>query len=287
MRRTLLLSQFVEAPVEVTFRRMDFPLEASALPKHWYAQSPSLTHFFNALSGVFPDGEKYFIDSVRAFEDQLRDPKLKAQVREFTRQEGHHTLHHRHFNRLIQDMGVSMDRCATVATQILGRSRERDSPHMQLAMTAAFEHFTALIGDWLLRRDMQQRTDAAPAAAPLWMWHAVEETEHKAVAYDVYQAVAGSYWLRVHAMLRVTAIFIPRIHQLQLLLLREDPTPFSLRDLAGCVRYLYGRGGMIRDLLPGYARYFRRDFHPWQDDNSQLLSAWQAKYGHYAIAPAA
>ena len=281
------MSQFVEAPVDVTFRRMDFALDAQALPRHWYAQSPSLTHFFNALSGVFPDGEKYFIDSVRAFEGELRDATLKAQVREFTRQEGHHTLHHRHFNRLVEGMGVSMERCADIAKDILNRSRREDSKLMQLAMTAAFEHFTALMGDWLLRQDAAQRSDVAPAALPLWMWHAVEETEHKAVAFDVYQAMGGSYWLRVHAMLRVTAIFIPRIHQLQIALLLEDPTPISLRDLLHCVKYLYGSGGMIRDILPGYLRYFRRDFHPWQDDNSQLLSVWQAKYGHYAIAPAA
>ena len=261
---------------------MEFALEPGVVPKYWYAQSPSLTHFFNALSAVFPDGEKYFIDSVRAFEGELRDPTLKAQVREFARQEGHHTHHHRQFNRVIEAMGVSMERCASLAREILDRSREHDSPHMQLAMTAAFEHFTALMGDWLLRHDAQQRTDADPAAAPLWMWHAVEETEHKAVAYDVYQAVGGSYWMRVHAMLRVTAIFIPRIHQMQLGLLREDPTPISPRDLARCLRYLYGRGGMIRGVLPSYWRYYRRDFHPWQEDNSHLVSTWQAKYAQHA-----
>jgi hypothetical protein len=266
---------------------MDFPLEQSELPKYWCAESPSITHFFNALSAVFPDGERYFIESVRACESELRDPKLKAQVREFSRQEGHHTHHHREFNRLVQAMGVSMDRCAAIGRQILDRSRRNDSPHLQLAMTAAFEHFTALMGDWLLKADAEQRTDVHPAAAPLWLWHAVEETEHKAVAYDVYQVVCGSYWLRSFAMLRVTAIFLPRIHQMQLLMLREDPTSIRFRDLAHCARYLYGRGGFIRGLLPGYLRYFRRDFHPWQDDNSHLVSAWQAKYGHYAVPSAA
>src|SRR5688572_6693590 len=119
---------------------MNFPLEASALPKYWYAESPAITHFFNALSAVFPDGEQYFIDAVRAFENELRDPTLKAQVREFTRQEGHHTYHHRHFNRLQEALGVSMDRCASIGKSILDRSRRRDSPQLQLAMTAAFEH---------------------------------------------------------------------------------------------------------------------------------------------------
>ena len=279
--------QFIDAPVRVTFRRMSFPLAESALPKYWYAESPAITHFFNALSAVFPDGEQYFIDSVRAFEGELRSPTLKAQVREFTRQEGHHTHHHRHFNRLLEALGVSMDRCASIGKNILDRSRRRDSPQMQLAMTAAFEHFTALMGDWLLRADAQQRSAAHPAALPLWLWHAVEETEHKAVAFDVYQEVCRSHWLRAFAMLRVTAIFIPRIHQMQLLLLLEDPSPIRLRDLAHCARYLYGRGGFIRGLVPGWLQYFRRDFHPWQDDNSHLVAAWQAKFGHYAVPPAA
>jgi len=263
---------------------MTFPLESSALPKYWYADSPSITHFFNALSAVFPDGEKYFIDAVRAFEDQLRDPKLVAQVREFTRQEGHHTHHHRQFNRLVQAMGVSMDYCAGVAQQILGSSRRDDSPLMQIAMTAAFEHFTALMGDWLLQSDAAGHCDIHPAAAPLWLWHAVEETEHKAVAHDVYKAAGGRYPLRAFAMLRVTAIFIPRLHQLQLRLLLEDPTPLTAADVARCLRYLYGRGGFIRSLLPGYFRYFRRDFHPWHDDNSALIAAWEARYGEHVAA---
>jgi uncharacterized protein len=278
--------QFTHAPVDIHFRRMNFAFEGRALPKYWYAESPSLTHFFNALSAVFPDGEKYFIDSVRAFEHVVDDSRLQQQVREFTRQEGHHTHHHRDFNRLSEAMGVSMERCAGIAKQILDRSRRRDSPLMQLAMTAAFEHFTALMGDWLLRQDNSCGHMHAMAAS-LWAWHAVEEIEHKAVAFDVYCAAGGDYWTRIHAMLRVASIFIPRIHQMQAILLAEDERPLSLRDVTFCLRYLYGRAGFIRAMLPGFLRYFRRDFHPWQDDNSQLIAAWQTSNLSLSIPPAA
>ena len=274
-----------DAPVQVKFRRMSFDLEAAQLPKYWYAQSPALSHFFNALSAVFPDGEKYFIDSVRAYEDMISEPQLRARIREFCRQEGHHTHHHRLFNQRLQALGVSMERCAEIANQILNRSRKHDSPMMQLATTAAFEHFTAMMGDWLLRQS-QPCGDMHPAAHPLWVWHAVEETEHKSVAFDVYTAVGGDYWTRVRAMLRVTRIFIPRIHQMQFMLLAEDKTPVRLRDLARCARYLYGRGGFMRDMIPNYLQYFRRDFHPWQDDNSHLIAAWQQTIQR-SIAPAA
>ncbi|HTU56877.1 MAG TPA: metal-dependent hydrolase, partial [Polyangiales bacterium] len=120
----------------------------------------------------------------------------------------------------------------------------------------------------------------------LWVWHAVEETEHKAVAFDVYSAVGGDYWMRIHAMLRVTRIFIPRMHQMQIMLLAEDNTPVRLRDLARCVAYLYGRGGFMRNMIPNYLQYFRCDFHPWQDDNSRLIAAWQDTVQR-SIAPAA
>lgn len=275
----------VGAPVTLKFRRMSFDLEAQQLPKHWYADSPCLSHFFSALSAVFPDGEKYFIDSVRAFEDVIEDEALRRSVREFARQEGHHTHHHRLFNQCIQAHGVSMDRCAEIAREILDRSRKKDSPLEQLALTSAFEHFTAMMGDWLLRQS-QPCGDMHSAAHPLWVWHAVEETEHKAVAFDVYTAAGGDYWTRVKAMLRVTRIFIPRIHQMQIILLREDSTPLSLRDLARCVRYLYGRGGFMSSMIPSYLRYFRRDFHPWQDDNSHLIEAWQPTVQR-SIVPAA
>jgi predicted metal-dependent hydrolase len=266
---------------------MSFAFEGQPLPKHWYADSPSLTHFFNALSAVFPDGELYFIESVRAFEHAVEHPRLQQQVREFTRQEGHHTHHHRHFNRLVAARGVSMERCAGIAKTILSRSQTHDSPLMQLAMTAAFEHFTALMGDWLLRQSNPGSDIKHCGAASLWSWHAVEETEHKAVAFDVYTAAGGDYWTRIRAMVRVAGIFIPRIHQMQLILLSEDESPLRLRDLLFCARYLYGRGGFIRSMIPGFFRYFRRDFHPWQDDNSQLISAWQISHMAQSLPPAA
>jgi uncharacterized protein len=278
--------QFPYAPVDVRFRRMSFAFDGHALPKFWYADSPSLTHFFNALSAVFPDGEKYFIDSVRAFEHVVDDPRLQQQVREFTRQEGHHTHHHRQFNRLTETMGVSMERCASLAKAILDHSRAHDSALEQLAMTAAFEHFTALMGDWLLRQD-EPCGDMHPMAAALWTWHSVEETEHKAVAFDVYCAAGGDYWTRVRAMLRVASIFIPRVHQMQFILLAEEPSRLELRDLMFCASYLYGRGGFISAMLPGILRYFRRDFHPWQDDNSQLIAAWETQRAALSMPPAA
>ncbi|HKU38025.1 MAG TPA: metal-dependent hydrolase, partial [Polyangiales bacterium] len=100
-------------------------------------------------------------------------------------------------------------------------------------------------------------------------------------------AAGGDYRTRVHAMLRVASIFIPRIHQMQLMLLAGDPSRLSLRDVLFCARYLYGRGGFIRAILPGFLRYFRRDFHPWQDDNSHLLAAWQTPSVSLSIPPAA
>lgn len=261
---------------------MRFQLDGE-VPRHWYLGSPFITHFFNTLSAIFPDGEQYFIDAVRAFEDRITDPRLRAHVRDFARQEGHHTHQHRLLNRLLQGMGVSLSECEDRSREWLEQSRRRDSPMMQLAITCAMEHFTALMGDWVLRHPEHQR-DAHPNVAPLWIWHAVEETEHKAVAFDVYQAVGGSYAMRVWAMLRATRDFIPRVHLLQCMLMRQDPTPTSLGDVLFGLRYLYGKGGFIRDILPGYLRYYRPDFHPWHYDNSALAQQWLQANSQYQAA---
>lgn len=265
------------APLEPKFRRVRLDCDPDVIPRYWYAESPGLTHFFNALSAAFPDGEQYFIDAVRAQLPRVSCPRLLEQVRVFTKQEGHHHHHHSRFNRTLSDCGLPIDRCASIARIILDRSRRRDSPMMQLAKTAAFEHFTALIADWLLRVEESRGSDAHRSVAPLWLWHAVEETEHKAVAFDVYRAAGGSYWMRVLAMVWVTCIFIPTIHWMQWVLLRSDPAPIRWKDLLRTLGYLYLPGGLITGSLGWYAQYFKPSFHPWDHDNACLVTNWQTR----------
>ena len=263
-------------PVPVQVRRMHFDLEAA--PRYWHSGSPFLTHFFTAMSLFFPAGEKFFIDSVRNFEDQITDPVLREQVRGFTGQEAQHSHHHRVYDRLMTRHGVPVTRYEGWIESILQLVRRWLPKKAQLAMTITLEHFTAVVANLLLT-DPKFTEGMDPNVRPLWLWHAVEETEHKAVAYDVYQQVSGSYWLRALMMARIMIGFPFGITFFQLLLLAGDGKLGGLRDITKGIRFVWGKGGWVRAIAPELMDFYRRDFHPWQKDNRELIEAWKSQYG--------
>lgn len=259
--------------IEVRLRRMEFGMSPQA-PKHWVAGNKFLTHFFNAMSVVFPAGEKFFIDSVREFEDQISDPTLREQVRGFVAQEGHHTLQHRMLNDLVGAQGVDMERYEAAIARFLTWLRDHKRPEQRLAITCALEHFTAIMGHQLLQHP-ESMEGVDPSIAPLWRWHAVEETEHKAVAFDVFQDVCGSYLVRIRHQIGATLLFFPILHLIQLRLMREDPAPTRVRDVLAGLDFMWGRRGYFRRMLGDYFSYYRPGFHPWQHDNRALLERWK------------
>lgn len=258
---------------------MHFDLEAA--PRYWHSDSPFLTHYFTAMSLLFPAGEKFFIDSVRAFEDEITDPVLREQVKGFVGQEAQHSHHHRAYDRLMTRSGVPVQRYEGWIESVLRLVRRWLPKKAQLAVTITLEHFTAVFANQLLT-EPRFTEGMDPSVRPLWLWHAVEETEHKAVAYDVYQQVCGSYWLRALMMARVMLGFPFGIALFQFLLLAGDRKLGNLRDLARGLRMVWGRGGFVRSALPELMRFYRRDFHPWQQDNRELIGEWARRYGHGA-----
>ena len=263
-------------PVAVQVRRMHFDLEAA--PRYWHSGSPFLTHFFTAMSLFFPAGEKFFIDSVRNFEDEITDPLLREQVKGFIGQEAQHSHHHRTYDRWMSGNGVPVTRYEGWIERVLQLVRRWLPEKAQLAITISLEHFTAVVANLLLA-DPRFSEGMDPNVRPLWLWHAVEETEHKAVAYDVYQQVCGSYWLRVLMMVRIMLGFPFGIALFQLLLLAGDRKLGDLRDIARGLRLVWGKGGFVRSLVPELATFYRRDFHPWQKDNRELIARWTEEAG--------
>src|SRR4029079_15061731 len=69
-------------------------------------------------------------------------------------------------------------------------------PISNLALTAALEHFTATLAELLLTDEDARAMFGEPAARDLFVWHALEESEHKAGAFDVYRAAGGTERMR-------------------------------------------------------------------------------------------
>lgn len=271
-----------KTPLRIPVRRMDFAIPAMA--RYWYNGNPWITHFLNGMSAVFPDGERFFIHAVRHFESQITDPVLQQQIRAFIGQEANHGKEHEAFNNAMaaQHRGVPLDKMMRGARHGLEWIKKKASPRRQLAMTVGFEHFTAILAHQLLERPDFVR-EVGGIYADLFLWHAVEETEHKAVAFDVYQAVDGGYWMRVSTMAGVSAMFVTAQLYLMYLLVKSDGKLNDWRAALGFASFILHKPGLFTRIIPQYLDFYRPGFHPWQHDNRALVSERIEQLAEYEL----
>jgi uncharacterized protein len=156
------------------------------------------------------------------------------------------------------------------------RLRKKTAPAAaRLAVTCALEHFTAILAEQLLT-DEAHRHALDPSVRDLWVWHALEESEHKAVAFDVFQEVSASYTIRIRVMIIVTLFFVGFISYSHVRLLSARGL-LGAGNVARTLDYLWLRPGLFRRLVPQYLAYFRPGFHPNDRDTSGLLADWRER----------
>ncbi len=252
---------------------LDFKLDES-LPQYWFGGDPFKTRLLEAVCATFPEGERYFISSVRHYRDQITDPQLQQDVRDFSRQEGQHGLVHTEFNDLLQARGLPMSGLLANQKKIVNHQLKNWSPEFNIAYTAACEHVTALMADCFFS-DQRTLAGAHPHVRAMLAWHSIEEMEHKAVAFDVMTRVAGvSQLTRRSAMLFLTLMFIGYSFYDAQLFLKADGFSRTerLKMMVKGARWAFGKKGILSPMAKPWAAYFRKDFHPWQQ---QILPAYQ------------
>jgi predicted metal-dependent hydrolase len=262
-------------PREIPVRKPTFSFEGER--PYWLKGEPSLTHLLHALSAAFPDGERMFMDSVAHYRKRITDPTLRKEIAHFLAQEANHAKAHEEFNAWVASQGFDMAPLdASVKARIeLGK---KAPPIFRLAVTCALEHFTAIMAEQLLE-EPELLAEFDPKMAELWLWHAIEETEHKAVAFDVYQAVDGSYPRRVVVMALVTFRFLTHVAWMKGHLMKTDPNSGGIGSRLRGMWTMWGNPGWFRRLVPAYADYFRRDFHPWDRDVGPALARARERLG--------
>ena len=265
-----------KAQAKILPRRIDFDFSAENVPRYYVGNDPFLTTFVTAMSSAFPEGEFFFVESVRHYRDRVTDPTLKADVSGFIGQEALHSMAHKAFNDAATVQGFQVDKLDR-DVGILLRAVKRFTPHMfQLAVTACLEHYTAVFTEMLLQND-ELIESFSPEIRNLYLWHSVEENEHKNVAFDVYQTVGGSYLLRASIMIPTTLIFFPVILWFQARLLAKDGQLLNVRQNIKGFNYIFGYKGLLSSLLPKYLDWFKPNFHPSHHDTDALLATWQEK----------
>ena len=260
----------------ITIRTIELGLSEET-PRYWYAGDPFKTHFMNALSSTFPEGEAFFVRSVQHYRDRIDDPKLLADIRGFSGQEARHNRMHAEHVQLLAKQGYpGLANFNKLARQEM-RFFNRHMPLYSLATTAALEHLTTIMARRILSDPERSVKPMHPDIAPLWQWHAVEEAEHKAVAFGVLQQVSGSHALRTLALIGATLGFLLDNFIRLFYLLAKDGQAWKPRVWIDGARYLWGREGALRVLIPDYLEWYRRGFHPQQRDDQPLIDACLAR----------
>lgn len=244
---------------------------------HWFGGNPLLSAFWTAFAGQFPQGERFLIASVRLFRDQVTDKTLQKDISGFIGQEAHHAVEHTALNAFFTSQNLPTDRIDRQTGWVIRNVLLKMSKKNQLAATAALEHFTSMFGDLVLINP--ELLDSLPESIkPVFLWHAIEETEHKAVAFDVYQAVIGGYWRLMGIYVFTTTLLVINSTWFALGLMARNGSLFRLGAHLSALNWMFGFGkghGYVRRMLPELFTFFRPSFHPWQRDNSANIVQWK------------
>lgn len=245
-------------------------LDFSAVPRYWMAESALATQIANGVNLLFPTGERFFVRSVRYYLEQLDDEALREQVRGFFGQEGRHARAHERQFEVLREQGYDVDAFMRVYEALFARIEHMSPPELRLSVTVALEHYTAIMANGVLT-DPQLAAAMHPVMARLLKWHAAEEIEHKAVAFDVLAAVSPGYRLRMAGMgvatLGLAAFWMGATAHL---LLQDRRAGRRIRKHDVDVMRTRERS-IVRDVFAaGLRAYARRDFHPSDIDDYGL-----------------
>ncbi len=267
--------KMTSADVGIPLRHLSFDFP-QASPRYFVLRENALaTALMVVFSGYFPPGERFFVDSVRHFRDQVTDPVLKAQISGFIGQEALHGREHDRLNDFLASRGFDIamaDRMVKVGLNLL-----RKLPaSQQLACTILMEHFTAHLAEqWLTNEQFYQQSD--PEMLNLWYWHALEELEHKSVAYDLYTHVSGNYVQRVISAPLVALALGPGLLVSMGWVMAREGQLLNTRENVRGLKFLFGRDGFITNVIAQIPSFFATSFHPSQDDTRELEAATREK----------
>ncbi len=263
------------AQVGIPPRHMNFRFPETAERYFAFNNNALASQLFVVFSGIFPPGERFFMESVRHFRERISDPVLRAEIAGFMGQEALHGREHDKLNDYFRARGLDPDLPDRFVRFGL-RQLERFAPRLQLACTTAMEHWTAHLAEqWLTHTEFAATSDAE--MLKLWYWHAVEELEHKSVAYDVFEQVGGTLAERRAAVAMLLVFMAPPILGSWLLLMAKDGQLGNWRENARGIKALFGRDGFLTAVFKSIPDYLKADFHPSQQQTMALEAEWKQR----------
>ena len=261
----------------ITPRNMHFAFSAD-LPRDWHSGEPGISLFYDALSLTFPEGERLFIASGKAYMDEIKNPELQQDAKRFTAQEAIHRREHAVYNKQLTQQGINVDGITRTLERMMDVILRWTPKKAQLALTCAFEHYTAQLA-LLILSDPRIMKGAHPFYADLWRWHALEEEEHKSVAYDIYREVMPGWrgYLRRIVVMTIAGIYLHiLLFTIYFIIMAKAGQLTNFRTWGRALNHLFGRPGMWRRLVVGTLSFYRPGFHP-NNHGQGLAAKWRAR----------
>lgn len=264
-------------PASFPVRRMDYNFENT--PKYWCANDPAMTHYFTGLSTLFPEGESYFVRLVRALREHAKlNEAIDREISAFIGQEAMHSKEHHAFHISAQQHGLNPESLEKVTGIVLKGLEKIFSKKWNLLVTVGLEHYTAVLVVSMMETVNEYMTDKT--IRDLWLWHSVEETEHKAVAFDLYEYLYGNglnaYFPRV-TIFTLSLILITRLSTIyQIVLMKRDK---QLSNLKTWQNFFNFAAKQYKTFIPKFFEYYRYDFHPNQTNEKNLVATTKIKLG--------
>jgi predicted metal-dependent hydrolase len=259
----------------------------SQTPLHWVPDDPFSTHMINVLHLLLPAGERWFIGVVNEAVPLVRDdPELSEAIKPFVQQESWHAWAHSVVLEHLAGLGIDSEpftRQLDHWFELIGSDKPNWPPalrrwwlHRRLADVAAIEHFTAVLGQWVIQTRGLDLAGADPVMLDLLRWHGAEEVEHRALVFDVFENLSGSYPTRALGMLFAGPALMAWWWKGVRYLMAHDPTVDRMpgfRDWLRAARQ-YRVPGPWMLLVATPARYLRRGHHPVQEASTDLAKKY-------------
>ncbi|MGN5753309.1 metal-dependent hydrolase [Acinetobacter calcoaceticus] len=265
---------------KIVRRNVELSYDANKSYSFYYEENPVVTSLFVVLSAMFPPGEMFFIESIRNVRNQIKDEKLLEDIRAFIAQEAFHSREHKTLNNhLIHSNYPEVIEIEAKTKARLDKLRKLSTVE-QVAATVVMEHYTATLARLLLTDQLIKRK-TTQESRNLWEWHALEELEHKSVAFDVLNAIGGnSSKNRKLALARVTKLIMPIMFEYWIKILKRKDIRFSLKQLKDGVYLGFGgvnRLGILSKAFVDMLDVRDENFNPLHMQTEQLDAEFREK----------
>lgn len=258
--------EFISKPL-----KLDWDKE---LPKYYVDNNVFKTHFFNALSITFPTGERFFIESVKAVQDKV-DDKLSQYIDTFIKQENWHGYAHNQYNIWLSKQGIPLEKLENRVLKPLNFVKKSLTNKQKLTTTVCIEHMSTLITVYLLTYP-EILNSMDPHFRQVWIWHSVEEIEHKSVAMDTLNATCTfTMNLRRLNMIFTTCYATWVVFSITWSLLNADKQLWKWKTFKDATSFMFNKkNGFIRKSFKPWFNFMSYNFHPNNHDHTNLLKKY-------------